>query len=47
MSTGSFRGVGGGKAAGCGVDHYPYLATRLKKVYNYTSSPLLGLRSLL
>jgi hypothetical protein len=37
----------GGKAAWCGVDHNPHLTPRLKKVYNYTSAPPLGLRVLL
>jgi len=43
MDTGSFPGV---KRAGRGVDHPPHLAPRLKKEYNYTSIPLMGLRSL-
>ena len=37
-----------GKAAGPwrGVDHPPHLSPRLKKEYNYTSTPPLGLRGL-
>ena len=44
MGTGSFPGV---KRPGHGVDHQPQLTPRLKKEYSYTSSPPLGLRSLL
>ena len=43
MGTGSFPKV---KRPGCGVDHPPYLAPRLKKEYSYTSTPRLGLRDL-
>ena len=39
----SFPGV---KRPGRGVDHPPHLAPRLKKEQSYTSTPLLGLRSL-
>jgi hypothetical protein len=34
------------KRAGRGVDHPLHLAPRLKKEYNYTSAPPLGLRGL-
>jgi len=45
MGTGYFPGV---KRPGRGVDHpSPYLAPMLKKEYSYTSTPPLGLRSLL
>ena len=37
MGTGSFRVV---KRPGCGVDHPPHLAPRLKKEYSYTFTPL-------
>jgi len=37
----------GAKRAGCGVDHPPHLAPRLKKVYSHTSTPSLGFNSLL
>jgi hypothetical protein len=43
MATGSFPGV---KRPGRGVEHPPYLASRLKKGYSCTSTPPLGLRSL-
>jgi hypothetical protein len=43
MSNGPFPGV---KRPGCGVDHPPHLAPRLKKEYGYTSTPPLGLRGL-
>ena len=36
IGTGSFPGV---KRPGRGVDHPPHLAPRLKKEYNYTSTP--------
>ena len=41
--TGSLSRV---KRPGCGVVHPPYLASRLKKEYSYTSTPPLGLRGL-
>jgi len=43
MGNGSFQGV---KRSAGGVDHPPHPAPRLKKQYNYTFIPLLGLRSL-
>ena len=43
MGTGSFPGV---KRPGCGVDHPPYLAARLRKEESYTTTPPLGLRDL-
>jgi hypothetical protein len=43
MGTRSFPGV---KQPGRGVDHPPHLTPRLKKEYNYTSIPLIGLRGL-
>ena len=43
MGTGSFPGV---KRPGRGVGHPPYLASRLKKEYRYTSTPPLGLRGM-
>ena len=42
--TGPFPEV---KRPGCGVDHLPRLAPRLRKVYSYTSTPSVGLRGLL
>jgi len=44
MDTESFPGV---NRPGCGVDHPPHLAPRLKKEYNNTSSPALCRRGLL
>jgi len=43
LGTGSFRGV---KRPGRGADHPPYLVPRLKKKWNYISTPSLGLRGL-
>jgi len=43
MDTGSFPGV---KRPGSGVDHPLHLAPRLKREYNYTFVPPLGLRGL-
>ena len=45
MGTGSFPRV---KRPGCGVTltTHPHLAPRLRKKWNYTSTPLLGLRGL-
>jgi len=43
MGTGSFPGV---KWPGRGVDHPPAPSARLKKEYNYTSTPPLGIRGL-
>jgi len=43
MGTESFPGV---KRPGRDVDHPPHLAPRLKKEYNYTSTPPLGFRGL-
>jgi hypothetical protein len=37
MGTGSFPGI---KGEGCGVDHPPHLAPRLKKEKSYISPPL-------
>ena len=34
------------KCLGCGRDHTPFLASRLKKAYSYTYFPPLGLRGL-
>jgi len=41
-----YRTFPGVKRPGCGVDHPPNLAPRLKKEYSYTSIPPLGLRGL-
>jgi hypothetical protein len=43
VGTGSFQGV---KRSGHGIDHPPYLVPGLKKEWNYTSTPPLGLRGL-
>jgi len=43
MGTGSFPGV---KQPGRGVDYPPYLASRLKKEYTYTSTPIMRLHGL-
>ena len=43
LGTGSFPEV---KRLGCGVNHPPHLAPRLKKEQRYTSTPPLGLRGL-
>jgi hypothetical protein len=40
MGTGTFPGISGRG----GIDHPPYLASRLKKEYIYTSTPPVGLR---
>ena len=44
MGTGSFSGV---KRPGRGGNHPPHLTPKLKKEYNYTSTPLLGFHGLL
>ena len=44
MGTSSLAGV---KRPGRDVNHQPHLAPRLKKEQSYTSTPPLGLRSLL
>jgi hypothetical protein len=44
MGTGYLPGV---KRSGHGIHHPPHLSSKLKKVYSYTSTPLLGLRGLL
>ena len=43
VGTGSFPGV---KRPGRGIDNPPHLAPRLKKEYNTTSTPPLGIRAL-
>jgi hypothetical protein len=43
MGTAFFPEV---KRPGCGVDHPPHLASRLKKEQSYISTPPLGLRGL-
>jgi len=43
MGTGSFPGV---KQPGPGVDHHHHLVPRLKKEWNYTSTPRLSLRGI-
>ena len=37
----------GVKRPGCGVNHHPHLAPRLKKEWRYTSAPFVGLLGLL
>jgi len=43
MGTGSYLGV---KQPGRGLDHPPPFSAEVKKEYNYTSTPPLGLRGL-
>jgi hypothetical protein len=43
MGTGPFPGL---KRPGRGVDNPPHLATMLKKLETYTSTPAVGLRGL-